>query len=276
MAAEKTDEVGVREDKPNAAKFKTSPGAPNDGRETDTITFEVVGPTEYRLRFTAPDGKESHISSINLDGKERANNNITKSKFERIDQRHFRQTRASAKGANVIEWAVSPDGKSLTRTSSGIGSGTGRVVDDLYVYDKLPADNSGGTWLRDIAASKSKGNTTKSATMLIEPFPGGAKYTMRVEKFDGRIGTITYIVPFDGRPHPHTATTQSGDAIHFRDTVSSKQLDANTFDQILENSIERDFSHVVVSEDARTLTEIVRREYKDGRVFNTIYVYKKQ
>jgi hypothetical protein len=53
--------------------------------------------------------------------------------------RHIRSEVRSPKGSHVEDWVVSGDGKILTETRKGTGGNTGRVLDEVYVYDKQPA-----------------------------------------------------------------------------------------------------------------------------------------
>jgi hypothetical protein len=122
--------------KPNAAKCKTSPGAP-DARKTTSLKFEAQGEDRYHEIGTAPDGKILFETVLILDGKQHGGGDkgLTIS-HERLDARHIRDRTVSPKGSVVADWVISADGQTLTWTRKGTGSTSGRAVDDVYVFDK--------------------------------------------------------------------------------------------------------------------------------------------
>jgi hypothetical protein len=125
--------------KPNAAKMKMSPGG-TPGREGISLTFEVQGKNQYHYTRTAPDGKASGAIVWIVDGKEhKMEGSDLAYTAKRIDDRHIRSEVNSPKGSHVEDWVVSADGKTLTETRKGTGGNTGRVLDEVYVYDKQPA-----------------------------------------------------------------------------------------------------------------------------------------
>src|SRR5205807_219946 len=86
------------------------------------------------------------------------------------------------------------------------------------------ADNSIGTWKRNIAKSKGTGavaSPIKSLTLVYEPAEGGSKLTATGERQDGTKIDSTSTVKYDGKEYPVTGANW--------DTTSVKQIDANTF-----------------------------------------------
>jgi hypothetical protein len=123
--------------KPDPAKCKTSPGAP-EVRKTTAITCEAQGKDQYRVIGTTPDGKTQYDGVWILDGEEhgKSANVYTQIAFERIDDRHIHGKTVGPKGSVAEDWVVSADGKTQTWTRKGTGTTTGRPVDDFYFYDK--------------------------------------------------------------------------------------------------------------------------------------------
>ena len=120
----------------NVEKWKTSPGFP-DGHKSEVVTFELLGKDQYRMTVSSSDGKSTGNPVVwNVDGKEHKSESGYTVKFVRIDQHHLRQSYSTSKGSGVFDWVVSTDGEALTETRKGIGSTSGRPLDELYVYER--------------------------------------------------------------------------------------------------------------------------------------------
>src|SRR5713226_3657805 len=84
------------------------------------------------------------------------------------------------------------------------------------------ADNSLGTWKRNIEKSKSSSpRTVKSLTTVREASDGGVKVTTTGENMDGTPINSSYTAKYDGKEYPVTGAPW--------DTISIRQKDANTF-----------------------------------------------
>ena len=86
------------------------------------------------------------------------------------------------------------------------------------------ADNSLGTWKRNVTKSKSSTpntNPIKSLTTVREASDGGVKVTSTGENMDGTPINSSYTAKYDGKEYPVTGAPW--------DTISIKQIDANTF-----------------------------------------------
>jgi|SRR5438477_9241010 len=96
------------------------------------------------------------------------------------------------------------------------------------------ADNSLGTWKANIEKTKYTPAPfpVKNITMVREEAPGGVKVTNTGERTDGTAINATYTANYDG-----TSTSVSGQGAPY-DTVSIKQLDANTFNWEAKNRTE--------------------------------------
>ena len=91
------------------------------------------------------------------------------------------------------------------------------------------ADNSIGTWKRNMEKSKSNPpvtNPIKSVTMVREASGDGVKVTSTGVREDGTAVNWSYTAKYDGKEYPVTGNAPF-------DTVSIKQIDANTFTTVL-------------------------------------------
>jgi len=128
--------------KPNPAKWKDSPGAP-ESRKSQMLKLEALGNHYHQIQYTSggrpvmeADGKTLATSDFFLDGKEYQTGTMTVV-GQRIDERHFRETGKGPTGTSVIDYVVSADSKTLTVTRKGTGTNTGRTLDEVHVYDRL-------------------------------------------------------------------------------------------------------------------------------------------
>jgi hypothetical protein len=99
-------------------KWKIGPGGNTDTAKSHMVTIESVG-KNYRVTSFALDGKpiaELPPGIDIFDGKAhpRANGADGTVKWERIDDHHHRQTLTGPKGTVVVDYTVSPDGKTET------------------------------------------------------------------------------------------------------------------------------------------------------------------
>jgi hypothetical protein len=135
------------------------------------------------------------------------------------------------------------------------------------------ADNSIGTWKRNIAKSKTTppiANPIKSLTLVYEAIDGGVKLTATGERQDGTKINGGYTAKYDGKEYPVTGTTW--------DTTSLKQIDANTF--TFENKKIGGKYHVtgrtVISKDGKTMTTTTKGTNAEGQPSTSTIIYEKQ
>ena len=135
------------------------------------------------------------------------------------------------------------------------------------------ADNSLGTWKRNIEKSKSNtpvANPYKSQTTVREAVDGGVKVTSVGERKDGTPTNSTYTVKYDGKPVP-----ASGSSF---DTIAVKQVDANTFTSETKKTGEKYHSKgkTVISKDGKTMTLTQKGTDAEGKPMSFTVVYDKQ
>jgi hypothetical protein len=123
--------------KANPAKTKLSPGTP-DVRKSEIMIVDDMGVDQYRVTRITQDGKNSTVG-LYFDGRERFSDPVTGVIGVKLGPRGFRNTIKGAKGTLVSEWTVSADGKELTNTRKGTGTETGRVINEVLVYDRQPS-----------------------------------------------------------------------------------------------------------------------------------------
>ena len=136
------------------------------------------------------------------------------------------------------------------------------------------ADHSLGTWKLNAARSKySPGPLpVKSLTAVREAAGDGVKVTTTGERSDGSAVNTTYTAKFDGSP-----ASLSGQGAPY-DTVSLKQVDANTFTYETRNSTTKYSAHgrLVVSHDGKTMTMTAKGTDAEGKPMTVTLVYEKQ
>ena len=135
------------------------------------------------------------------------------------------------------------------------------------------ADNSIGTWKRNVAKSKTTppvANPIKSLTLVYEAIDGGVKLTATGERQDGTKINGGYTAKYDGKEYPVTGTTW--------DTTSMKQIDANTF--TFENKKTGGKYHVtgrtIISKDGKTMTTTTKGTNAEGQPSSSTIIYEKQ
>jgi hypothetical protein len=135
------------------------------------------------------------------------------------------------------------------------------------------ADNSIGTWKRDVAKSTftppSK-NPTKSITVVNEASDGGVKSTVTGERQDGTLINGGSSVKYDGKEYPVTGAPW--------DTTSMKQIDANTFtfESRKTGGKYHATGRTVISKDGKTMTTTVKGTNEEGEPISGTIVSEKQ
>jgi hypothetical protein len=135
------------------------------------------------------------------------------------------------------------------------------------------ADNSIGTWKRNVAKSKSTPPATNpitSLTIVYEAVDGGAKSTVTGQRKDGTAINSTSTVKYDGKEYPVTGAPW--------DTTSVKQIDANTF--TFESRKTGGKFHAtgrtVISKDGKTMTTTTKGTNAEGKPTSGKAIYEKQ
>lgn len=136
------------------------------------------------------------------------------------------------------------------------------------------ADNSLGTWKVDVEKTKYTPAPfpVKSVTSVREAAADGVKVTNTGERVDGTAINNTYTAKYDGSP-----CSVSGQGAPY-DTVSIKQLDANTFTWDAKKSDGKYHSHgrIVISADGKTMTMTAKGSNGEGKPMTITLVYDKQ
>ena len=136
------------------------------------------------------------------------------------------------------------------------------------------ADNSLGTWKLNTAKSKySPGPLpVKSLSTTREADGDGVKATTTGERPDGSAINATYTAKFDGSP-----ASVTGQGAPY-DTISLKQVNANTFTYETKNSTTKYAAHgrLVVSKDGKTMTMKASGTDAEGKPMTVTLVYEKQ
>lgn len=136
------------------------------------------------------------------------------------------------------------------------------------------ADNSLGTWKRNIAKSKSStpvANPYKSQTTVRSAANGGVKVTSTGERMDGTATNATYTLKYDGVAVPVTGSASF-------DSMSVKQIDANTFTNETKKTGGKyqTTGKTVISKDGKTMTVTQKGTDADGKPISFTIVYDKQ
>ena len=138
----------------------------------------------------------------------------------------------------------------------------------------LGGDNSLGTWKVNLEKTKytPAPYPVKSVTAIREAVPGGVKVTNTGERANGTAINDTYTAKYDGSP-----SSVLGQGTPY-DTVSIKQIDANTFTWDAKKTGGRYHSHgrMVVSPDGKTMTFRLKGTDANGNSFTVALVYDKQ
>ena len=139
------------------------------------------------------------------------------------------------------------------------------------------ADNSIGTWKRNIQKvhydqGGPPANPIVEQIIVIESVEGGVKMTSKGKRKDGTPINTTSIRKYDGAFHP-----VSGSGAQF-DSVSMKQIDANTFTSESKKTGGKyhTTSKIVISPDGKTLTQTSKGTNAEGQPTSFTAVYDKQ
>ena len=136
------------------------------------------------------------------------------------------------------------------------------------------ADNSLGTWKRNIEKSKSSAPVAspyKSATMVREASGDGVKVTNTGVREDGTAVNWSYTAKYDGKENPVTGNAPF-------DTIAIRQIDANTFTSVLSKKGGKYHTtgRTVISKDGKTSTLTAKGTNADGKAFTQTIVHEKQ
>jgi|KBSMisStaDraftv2_1062788.scaffolds.fasta_scaffold71477_4 hypothetical protein len=136
------------------------------------------------------------------------------------------------------------------------------------------ADNSLGTWKLNVEKSKYTPAPfpVKSITAVREAAENGVKVTNTGERADGSAVNATYTAKYDG-----SDAAVSGQGAPY-DTVSLKQVNANTFTYDAKNSTTKYHVHgkLTVSSDGKTITMKAKGTDPEGKPVTVTMVYDKQ
>jgi hypothetical protein len=138
----------------------------------------------------------------------------------------------------------------------------------------LAADNTLGTWKRNIAKSNSAPGLSPitNVTVTREAIDGGAKITIKGERADGSKIDAVINAKYDGTP-----VTVMGTGLVY-DTVAIKQVNANTLTETRTKNGTKYHVNVrlVVSADGKTATVTQEGTDADGKPITTTVVLDKQ
>jgi hypothetical protein len=135
------------------------------------------------------------------------------------------------------------------------------------------ADNSIGTWKRNIEKSKSTPPATNPITSLSivnEAVDGGVKVTATGQLKDGTAINYSSTDKYDGKEYPATGAPW--------DTISMKQVDANnlTFEAKKAGGKYQVTGRTVISKDGKTMTTTTKGTNAEGQPSSGTLVYEKQ
>jgi len=138
----------------------------------------------------------------------------------------------------------------------------------------LAADNTLGTWKRNIAKSKGAAGVSPvtNETLTREAIDGGAKITVKGERSDGSKIDAVINAKYDGTP-----VTVMGTGPAF-DTTAIKQVNANTLTETRTKKGTKYHvtARTVVSADGKTLTTTTKGTDADGKPITATAVFDKQ
>ena len=133
------------------------------------------------------------------------------------------------------------------------------------------ADNSLGTWKRNIDKSTgSSPRTVKSLTTVREASDGGVKQMVSGERTNGDVIKGGYTAKYDGKEYPVIGARW--------DTISIKQVDANTFTSEVRKIGGKYHSkgRTVISQDGKTMTLTTKGTNAEGKPTTATIVSEKQ
>jgi hypothetical protein len=135
------------------------------------------------------------------------------------------------------------------------------------------ADNSIGTWKRNVAKSKTTPpvtNPIKSLTIVNEASDGGIKVTVTGARQDGTPINSSSSIKYDGKEYPVTGAPW--------DTISMKQIDANsfTFEAKKTGGKYQVTGRTVISKDGKIMTTTTKGTNVEGQPSSGTAIYDKQ
>ena len=135
-----------------------------------------------------------------------------------------------------------------------------------------PGSSNLGTWKLNLAKSTyAPGTAPKSATFTNVVAGGGIKSTTDTVRADGTAIHSEYSLVYDGKGHPITGTSLSGD------TVAGTRVDANTVTFIYKKAGKVTVTSTnVASSDRKTYTITSKGTNTLGQTVNSVAVYDKQ
>ena len=129
------------------------------------------------------------------------------------------------------------------------------------------ADNSLGTWKRK--PSGTSNDPIKNLTTVRTPSDGGVKVTITGERTDGTAMNSSYNAKFDGKEYPVTGANW--------DTISMKQIDANTFSfETKAGGKSYNSGRIVISKDGKTRTRYWKGKDEKGEPITWTAVFDRQ
>jgi hypothetical protein len=138
----------------------------------------------------------------------------------------------------------------------------------------LGADNSLGTWKADVAKCKYTPAPwpVTALTVMREAAPGGVKVSNTGMRTDGSAINSSYTAKYDG-----STTEVTGEGAPY-DSISIKQVDANTFSYEAKNSKNKYHAagRTVISGDGKTMTTMSKGTDGAGKPMTLKIVYDKQ
>jgi hypothetical protein len=138
----------------------------------------------------------------------------------------------------------------------------------------LAADNTLGTWKRNIAKSNSAPGTSPLTNGILtrEAIDGGAKITVKGERADGSKVDAVINAKYDGTP-----VTVMGTGLRY-DAVATRQVNANTLTETRTKKGTKYHvtARIVVSADGKTMTMTQEGTDADGKTITATTVWDKQ
>ena len=188
----------------------------------------------------------------------------------------FPPSRCDKIGTRLIEGnAVGVDQSKIERKRKNMRNIVAKLVIGVAIttIGMYGADNSIGTWKRNVAKSKSTppiDNPITSLTIVFEAVDGGVKETVTGQRKDGTAINGGFTAKYDGKEYPVTGAPW--------DTISIKQIDANTFtsEQKKTGGKYHTTGRLVISKDGKTMTLTTKGTNAEGKPSSAKAIYEKQ
>jgi hypothetical protein len=153
------------------------------------------------------------------------------------------------------------------------------VLASLAAWSAQAADPLSGTWKENVAKSTySPGPAPKVAgTTRIEVAQGGVKLVNDAVNAQGQAVHQEYTAKFDGKDYPLTATLDGKPNPNAADAISWKKIDDYTYENTGKLKGQAlTTTHMMVSKDGKTRTNMVSGKNAQGQVVKNTVVYEKQ